>query len=67
MGVRQMKLGLAALGLLCSATVVGQTLKVGDKAPDFSLAGSDGAVHRLADYAGRYVVLAFFPKAFTSG
>lgn len=61
------KLGLATLGLLFSASTLGQTLKVGDKAPDFSLAGSDGAVHTLAEYAGQYVVLAFFPKAYTKG
>jgi len=41
--------------------------EVGDTAPDFSLAGSDGRTHTLADYRGRHVVLAFFPKAFTGG
>jgi len=40
----------------------------GDRAPLFSLAGSDGRVHRLADHLGlRPVVLAWFPKAFTGG
>jgi peroxiredoxin Q/BCP len=42
-------------------------LKVGDKAPDFSLPGTDGKTHRLSDYKGRTVVLAWFPKAFTGG
>jgi len=42
-------------------------LKVGDKAPDFSLPGSDGKVHKLSDYRGKTVVLAWFPKAFTGG
>ena len=42
-------------------------LKVGDMAPDFALQGSDGKVHKLADYKGRTVVLAWFPKAFTGG
>jgi peroxiredoxin Q/BCP len=43
-------------------------LKVGDKAPDFSLPGSDGKTHTLAEYKGKQaVVLAWFPKAFTGG
>ncbi len=42
-------------------------LKEGDKAPDFSLPGSDGKTHKLSDYKGRAVVLAWFPKAFTGG
>jgi hypothetical protein len=43
-------------------------LDPGDRAPDFSLQGSDGRIYRLADYIGRRaVVLAWFPKAFTGG
>ena len=42
-------------------------LKVGDPAPNFSLQGTDGKTHRLADYRGKTVVVAWFPKAFTSG
>ncbi len=42
-------------------------LKVGDAAPEFSLPGSDGKVHTLAQYRGKTVVLAWFPKAFTGG
>ena len=45
----------------------GPELKVGDKAPDFALPGSDGKVHKLSDYKGKTVVLAWFPKAFTGG
>ena len=40
---------------------------VGDPAPDFELPDQDGNVHKLADYAGRNVVLYFYPKALTSG
>ena len=42
-------------------------LQVGEQAPDFSLQGSDGKVHKLSDYKGKTVVLAWFPKAFTGG
>ena len=42
-------------------------LNVGDKAPEFSLPGTDGKTHKLSDYKGRTVVLAWFPKAGTSG
>ena len=42
-------------------------LKPGDQAPDFALPGSDGKIHRLSDYKGKVVVLAWFPKAFTGG
>jgi peroxiredoxin Q/BCP len=44
------------------------TLRVGDSAPDFDLAASDGRRYRLSDYRGRQsVVIAWFPKAFTGG
>jgi len=43
-------------------------LEVGDIAPEFALAGSDGRTYRLSDYRGRSaVVIAWFPKAFTPG
>jgi peroxiredoxin Q/BCP len=42
-------------------------LKVGDAAPEFALAGTDGKTHRLSDLKGKTFVLAWFPKAFTSG
>ena len=42
-------------------------LKVGDKAPEFSLPGTDGKTHKLSDYAGKHVVVAWYPAAFTGG
>lgn len=43
-------------------------LKVGDKAPDFSLSDERGLPVSLKDYLGRkVVVLYFYPKDFTSG
>jgi peroxiredoxin len=43
-----------------------KTLKVGDRAPEFSLRAHDGREVALASYAGRSVVLAFFAFAFTN-
>jgi peroxiredoxin Q/BCP len=37
------------------------------KAPAFSLEGSDGKKHSLADYAGKTVVLYFYPRDDTPG
>jgi peroxiredoxin Q/BCP len=42
-------------------------VKVGDQAPEFSLPGTDGKTHKLSDYKGKSVVLAWFPKAGTQG
>ena len=42
-------------------------ISVGATAPDFEMPGSDGKTHKLSQYRGEHVVLAFFPKAFTSG
>jgi len=38
---------------------------VGESAPNFTLMGTDGKLHTLADYHGHPVVLFFFPKCFT--
>jgi hypothetical protein len=66
----------AGLGLIWSVMTVAVMakqggdpvdLKVGDPAPAFTLPGTDGKMHSLADYRGTTVVLAWFPKAFTGG
>ena len=61
---------IAALSITGSAQqpAPGQTeLKVGDTAPDFTLPASDGQSYSLSKLKGKYVVLAWFPKAFTAG
>jgi peroxiredoxin Q/BCP len=40
---------------------------VGSAAPDFSLTTGDGSQVSLKDYKGKWVVLYFYPKDFTSG
>jgi peroxiredoxin Q/BCP len=57
---------LIAIGLLASPAAA-QDLKVGDQAPDFTLPGTDGKTYTLSQLKGHWVVLAWFPKAFTAG
>ena len=43
------------------------TLKKGDNAPNFSSLDQDGKLHKLSDYAGKKLVVFFYPKANTPG
>jgi peroxiredoxin Q/BCP len=40
-------------------------IEVGDRAPDFELPATGGRTVRLADFRGRWLVLAFYPGDFT--
>src|SRR6187401_3490199 len=52
----------------CMAATESQTQpEVGKPAPDFSLTTGDGSQVSLKDYRGKWVVLYFYPKDFTSG
>ena len=42
-------------------------LKIGEKAPDFTLLDKDGRQVRLSDFLGKRVVLYFYPKDNTPG
>ncbi len=56
-----------AFGLLAPPARA-QELNVGDAAPDFTLEGTDGKTYTLSkDLKGRWLVLAWFPKAYTGG
>jgi len=57
---------LLALALCLSTN--SYALEVGDKAPAFTLPASDGNVYSLSQFEGKQaVVIAWYPKAFTSG
>lgn len=45
----------------------GELLAVGSRAPDFEALDHNGQRVRLRDFAGRTVVLWFYPKADTPG
>jgi len=71
--LRSVRATVGAIGSALAAVLSGggrmpqAELKAGDVAPAFDLPGSDGTAHRLSDYRGKAVVLAWFPKAFTGG
>jgi peroxiredoxin Q/BCP len=59
---------MAIVALVLAAPVLAASLNVGDAAPDFSLQGSDGKTYTLSEFRGKQaVVIAWFPKAYTSG
>jgi len=68
-----MKWILVLLVLLVVLTVVKMTVfaasapAVGSMAPEFSLTSQEGKPVSLNDYRGKWVVLYFYPKDFTSG
>ena len=62
---------LVAFGVTVFAqqsTAAKTDLKVGDRAPDFTLPATDGKTYKLSDFKGKKnVVLAFYVLAFTGG
>lgn len=54
--------------LACNrASAVNEVPAVGTPAPSFNLVNNEGKQVSLADYKGKWVVLYFYPKDFTSG
>lgn len=44
-----------------------EQLKIGEKAPDFSLPASNGETVSLQDFVGKNIILYFYPKDMTPG
>ena len=60
------------LAIICfvayqAMSVAGDIPKVGSAAPDFNLPDAQANTHSLADYAGSWLVLYFYPKDDTPG
>ena len=65
--VRSLLLGVG-VALMLNSPVDAAELKVGDKAPEFEMKGSDGKTYKLSQFKDKQaVVVAWFPKAFTGG
>src|SRR5256885_14755472 len=47
---------IAAAAVFCMLTAA-QAARVGERAPDFSVADTNGKTQKLSDYAGKFVVL----------
>src|SRR6266550_8240664 len=54
-------------GLAARFAFAGSPPQVGAAAPEFTLPSQDGQRVGLKDYSGKWVVLYFYPKDFTSG
>jgi peroxiredoxin len=53
---------------IITSVLAGSSPKVGDLAPEFTVTDTDGKTHTLSKMLENGpVVVAFFPKAFTSG
>ncbi len=70
----KMNLIIIALVLVLVVVAVVRAMRTGDKAPpsgtpapDFTLNSQDGKPLSLHDFRGKWVVLYFYPKDFTSG
>ncbi len=59
-------IGLVTFGVMNAAETQKQPT-AGMPAPEFSLTAGDGSQVNLKDYRGKWVVLYFYPKDFTSG
>jgi peroxiredoxin Q/BCP len=60
-------LAAASMAALPASLRAAAVPKAGAQAPDFSLRAQDGTAVSLKDLRGKWVVLYFYPKDFTSG
>lgn len=58
---------LAVVSLFAFSAVAAGIPAAGTAAPDFSLLSNEGKATSLKDFQGKWIVLYFYPKDFTSG
>ena len=58
--MKKIGLILVVFGFLINGAFAGQSLEVGDSAPDFNLVGVSGDELRLSDYKGKKNVILIF-------
>jgi peroxiredoxin Q/BCP len=58
---------LFCVAMATSAAVLNDAPAVGAAAPDFKLTSNEGKLAGLGDFKGKWLVLYFYPKDFTSG
>ena len=55
------------LFILCLGAIRAYSIDVGQPAPDIALPSTSGKTVKLSDFKGSWLVLYFYPKAFTPG
>ncbi|MGA3210243.1 MAG: peroxiredoxin [Terriglobales bacterium] len=58
---------IVAVGITVLRALAASAPSVGSMAPDFTLTSQEGTPVSLKDFRGKWVVLYFYPKDFTSG
>ena len=66
-GQREAAMKTLMLLIVCLGAVQAYSIEVGQPAPDTSLPSTSGKAVKLSDFKGSWVVLYFYPKAFTPG
>ena len=65
--MKTLSIAATLLALSAALPTMAAELQVGQPAPAFTLPDQDGRPHTLKQYAGKWVILAFYPKDFTGG